>query len=141
VTFWVAHFVTVDCDQQINKFSVTLCQSRGGWRYTFLPHNFRLRRPQVFVSYLISFLFFFFSRSIFSQLWVTLRRRISSLPLSLLAGTLSSSFPNYIFSVCVFSLLGPAKNNDYRLTQQMRGLTDTLPKNICKFPRWRKPKR
>jgi hypothetical protein len=37
--------------------------------------------------------------------------------------------------------LDPVKTSDYRLTQQTRGLTDTLPKIICNFPRWWKPKR
>jgi hypothetical protein len=70
----------------------------------------------IVLSYPIAF--FFFSRSIFSQLRVTLRQCVSSLSLSSLAGTLSSSFPNYIFSICLFVLLDPAKTNDYCLTQQ-----------------------
>jgi hypothetical protein len=61
-----------------------------------------------------------------SQLRMTQRQCGSPLSLSSLAGTLSSSFPTYIFPVSVL-FLDPAKNSDYHLMQHTRGLTDTLP--------------
>jgi hypothetical protein len=79
VTFWVARFIPVDCGQQIQIFGYTVpatgrleehvfatpCKAKTASRLWIVW----LR--SIFLSYTISF--FFFSRSIFSQLWVTLR--------------------------------------------------------------------
>jgi hypothetical protein len=64
----------------------------------------------IFFSYPIFFFFFFsISRSIFSQLRMTQRQCGSPLSLSSLAGTLSSSFPTYIFPVCLCPFSRPCE--------------------------------